>query len=242
MQGLLGHCPEAKTHFPVSDRDPIQHTTRGQSDFPLFEIVRLLHIYCTKVLVAKFYYSTYICHWSVYYPPDQGIVNKSVTKRSGPYFYSKKHLEHFMTKLIEVELKSAGKTESSHNDTTHSEAHSSMGLSGVDCTVLHPRTTGHQSGFGEIFLSYQRRQEANAWPGLPVLASRTLGPIHENSQWKTFSHSRHSTVHCQELQAAVCHRVGGIIMATLRFACTLSSTWRSFVKCLIYFAGNCKEN
>ena len=48
-QGLLGHCPEAKTHFTVSNRDPIQHTTRGQSNFPLFEIVMLLHIYCTSV-------------------------------------------------------------------------------------------------------------------------------------------------------------------------------------------------
>ena len=60
-QSLLGHCPEAKTHFTVSNRDPIQHTMRGQFNFPLFEIVMLLHIYCTKVLVAKFYYSTYIC-------------------------------------------------------------------------------------------------------------------------------------------------------------------------------------
>ena len=31
----------------------------------LVEIVLLLHIYCTKVLVAKLYYSTYICQlWS----------------------------------------------------------------------------------------------------------------------------------------------------------------------------------
>ena len=39
-QGLLGHCPEAKTHFTVYNRDPntlivimtqIQHTTIHQS-------------------------------------------------------------------------------------------------------------------------------------------------------------------------------------------------------------------
>ena len=74
-QGLLGHCPEAKTHFTVSNHDPIQHTMRGQSNFPLFEIVMLLHIYCTKVLVAKFYYSIYI-----YANCDWGIVNRLVTK------------------------------------------------------------------------------------------------------------------------------------------------------------------
>ena len=34
---------------------------------------------------------------------------------------------------------SEGKTKSSHNDSTHSEAHSSLGLSGLDCTVLHPQ-------------------------------------------------------------------------------------------------------
>ena len=62
--GLLGHCPEAKTHFTVSNHDPIQQTTRGQSNFPLFEIVMLLHIHCTKVLVAKFYYNTYMSHFS----------------------------------------------------------------------------------------------------------------------------------------------------------------------------------
>ena len=128
--GLLGHCPEAKTHFTavvdlhskildacppcrskffqfhavfgkiwqncmlvppcrvgtpssgkswihhctVSNRDPIQHTTRGQSNFPLFKIVMLLHIYCTKVLVAN----SITAH--IYANCDRGIVNRSVTK------------------------------------------------------------------------------------------------------------------------------------------------------------------
>ena len=62
-------------------------------------------------------------------------------------------------------------------DSTHYEALSSLRLSGVDC---------HQRGFGEIFLSYWPRQEAKAWPGLPALASPTLDPIHQRSQWKTF--------------------------------------------------------
>ena len=43
----------------------IQHTTIRQSKIPLSKLCLLLHIYCTKVLVAKLYYSTYICQlWS----------------------------------------------------------------------------------------------------------------------------------------------------------------------------------
>ena len=45
----------------------------------------------------------------------------------------------------------------------------------MDCAAP-TETTGHQRGFGEIFLSYWPRQEAKAWPGLPALASPTLDP------------------------------------------------------------------
>ena len=93
-------------------------------------------------------------------------------------------------------------------------------------------------GFGEIiFLSYQPKQEAKAWPWLPALASPTLMvPVHQNSQQKTFPHSRHSTVQRQEPQAAVGYRVGRIIMATFSFAFSWSSTSTSFMmKCLRYF-------
>ena len=34
---------------------------------------------------------------------------------------------------------SEGETKSSHNDSTHSEVHSSLGLSRMDCTVLYPQ-------------------------------------------------------------------------------------------------------
>ena len=34
--GLFGHCPEAKTHVTVLN--PIQDTTRGQSNFPLSKL------------------------------------------------------------------------------------------------------------------------------------------------------------------------------------------------------------
>ena len=132
-----------------------------------------------------------------------------------------------------------GETKSSHNDSTYSVAHSSLGS----------RTIGHQRGFREIiFLSYQPRQKVKAWPGLPALGSPTLmAPIHQNSQRKTLPCSRHSTVHRRESQAAVGHRVGGIIMATLSFAFSWSSTSKSFIlKCLSQFwwtstKENCKS-
>ena len=97
---------------------------------------------------------------------------------------------------------------------------------------------GHQRGFREIiFLSYWPRQEAKAWPGLPALASPTLmASIHQNSQQKTLPCSRCSTVHHQEPQAAVGHRVGGIITATCSLALILNFTSRSFIlKCLSQF-------
>ena len=143
-----------------------------------------------------------------------------------------------------------GETKSSHNESTHSVAHSSLGLSAVDCAAPtglgRSRTTGHQRGFREIiFLSYRPRQEAKAWPGLPALASPTLmAPVHQNSQQKTLPRSRHSTVYRREPQAAVGHRVGGIIMATFSFAFSWSSTSKSFIlKCLSQFCWtSTKEN
>ena len=52
--------------FICSFHKCIQDTTRGQSRFPLSKLWwTLLHIYCTKVLVVKLYYSTYISQlWS----------------------------------------------------------------------------------------------------------------------------------------------------------------------------------
>ena len=140
---------------------------------------------------------------------------------------------------------SEGKTKSSHNYSTHSEAHSSLGLSGVNCTVLHPqRLLVTTAGFIMIFLSYQPRQEAKAWPGLPALASPTLGLIHQSSQQKTFQRSKCKMVHRQEPQAAVGHRVGGIIMATFSFALHfefyLNELHDEVLE--IFFAGNTKEN
>ena len=119
---------------------------------------------------------------------------------------------------------SEGETKSSQNDSTHSEALSSLGL---HC---------HQRGFGEIFFSYWPRQEAKAWPGLPALASPTLGPVHQSSQGKTFPCSKHKMVHCWEPQAAEGHRVGGMISETLSFVFTSNSISKSFMmKCLRYF-------
>ena len=147
--------------------------------------------------------------------------------KSSPYFCSKKYLKHFITKLIAIDLKLQAKLKSFNYDSTHYEALSSLGLWGWDC---------HQRGFGEIFLSYWPRREAKAWPGLPALASPTLGPIHQSSQWKTFPSSKHKMVHCREPQAAEGHGVGGMISETLSFVLTSNSISKSFMmKCLRYF-------
>ena len=77
--GLFGHCPEAKTHVTVSNRDPIQHTTIHQSRIP-----------CSK------FWSCYIfivlnCWWQnsitahIYANYYQGIVTRSVKRRSKGY-------------------------------------------------------------------------------------------------------------------------------------------------------------
>ena len=111
----------------------------------------------------------------------------------------------------------------------HPIAHRGLGRS---------RTTGHQRGFREIiFLIYWPRQEAKAWPRLPALASPTLmASIHQNSQRKTLPHSKHSTVHCQEPQASVGHRVGGMSTTNSTLAFSLSFTSNSFMmKCLRNF-------
>ena len=49
--------------------------------------------------------------------------------KSSPYFYSKKYLKHFITKLIAIDLKLQVKL-SFNYDSTHYEALSSLGLSG----------------------------------------------------------------------------------------------------------------
>ena len=104
----------------------------------------------------------------------------SFVVKSSPYFYSKKYLKHFIMKLLEVELqlKETLKVAIMIPLTLRSTA--AWGSQGglycaVDCAAP-TETTGHQRGFGEIFLSYRPRQEAKAWPGLPALASPTLGP------------------------------------------------------------------
>ena len=155
--------------------------------------------------------------------------------KSSPYFYSKKYLKHFITEFIEVELKVKAKLKVAILIPPTLEALSSLGLSGLDC---------HQRGFGEIFLSYRPRQEAKAWPGLPALASPTLGPVHQSSQQKTFPHSKRKMVHRREPQAAVGHRVGGIIIETFSFACNLRSISNELHDEVleIFFAGDTKEN
>ena len=130
---------------------------------------------------------------------------------------------------------SEGETKSSQNDSTHSEALSSLGLLGVHC---------HQRGFGEIFFSYWPRQEAKAWPGLPALASPTLSPVHQSSQRKTFLHSKRKMIHRWEPQAAKGQGVGGIISETLSFGFTSNSMFKELHDevLVIFFAGNSKEN
>ena len=59
--------------------------------------------------------------------------------KSSPYFYSKKYLKHFITKLIEVELKVKAKLKVAIMIPPTLRTHSSLGLSGVDCTVLYPQ-------------------------------------------------------------------------------------------------------
>ena len=74
-------------------------------------------------------------------------------------------------------------------------------------------------------------------PGLPALASPTLmASIHQNSQRKTLPYSRCRTVHCQEPQAAVGHRVGSMNTANSTPAFSLSFTSNSStMKCLRNF-------
>ena len=152
--------------------------------------------------------------------------------KSSPYFYSKKYLKHFVTKLIEVELKVKAKLKVAimiPPTLRPTAAWSSQGWTVLCCT--HRDYCSPEGVWRDIF-----ELPAKAWPGLPDLASPTLGPVHQSSQWKTFPCSKHKMVHCWEPQAAVGHRVGGIIMATFSFACTLSSTSMSFMmKCLRYF-------
>ena len=144
-------------------------------------------------------------------------------------------------KLLDVELQLMGETKSCHNDFAYSEAHSSLGLLGVDCTVLwtvlHPQRLlvtrgGLERYFWVTGQGRKPRPDLGSWPWPAPL----WAPVHQNSQWKTWPCSRHSTVHRWEPQAAVGHRVGGIIMATLSFAFSLSSTSiRFMMKCLRYF-------
>ena len=169
------------------------------------------------------------------------VARGKLSVKSSPYFYhdqialivffsisSKKCLKHFIMKLLKVKF----------------EIKSKLQVAIIIPPTLSPRglgrsrTTGHQRGFREIiFLNYWPRQEAKAWPGLPALASPTLmASIHQNSQWKTLPCSRRSTVHRQEPQAAVGHRVGGIITATCSLALISNFTSRSFIlQCLRHF-------
>ena len=157
--------------------------------------------------------------------------------KSSPYFYSKKYLKHFITKLIEVELKVKAKLKVAIIIPPTLRPTAAWGSRGWTVLCCSQRDYWSPEGvWREIFLSYWPRQEAKAWPGLPALASPILGPIHQSSQRKTFPHLKHKMVHRREPRAAVGHRVGGIIMATFSFTCTLSSISMSFMmKCLRYF-------
>ena len=74
-----------------------------------------------------------------------------------------------------------------------------------------------------------------AWPPCPG-QPHSGPPFTRTPSRRPSPCSRCSTVHRREPQAAVGHRVGGIIMATFSFAFSWSSTSTSFMmKCLRYF-------
>ena len=142
--------------------------------------------------------------------------------KSSPYFYSKKYLKHFITKLIAIDLKLQVK---------------------LKVSIMIPPTMRPSAAWGSRgwttrggLESYWPRQEAKAWPGLPALASPTLGPFTRAPSRRPSRTRSPKMVHRREPQAAEGHRVGRIIIETLSFACYFKSIAMSFMmKCLRHF-------
>ena len=92
--------------------------------------------------------------------------------KSSPYFYSKKYLKHFITKLIEVELKVKAKLKVAHNYSTHSEAQAAWGSRGWNVLCCTHRDYWSPEGvWRDIFeLPAKAGSQGLAWapcPGQP---------------------------------------------------------------------------
>ena len=184
----------------------------------------LLHIYCTKALVVKLYYNTYICQlWS---GDSKQISDKAIKALN---------LKHFIMKLFKLKVELKAK---------------------LELAIIIPPTLLPTEAWGGVRLLVTRGGlERSFFMLLAKAACPDLGlgllpwpaplwwPVHQNSQRKTQPHSMHSTGHRWEPQAAVGHRVGGIIIANSRFALNLTFNLKSFMmKCLRhFFAGSTKE-
>ena len=96
--------------------------------------------------------------------------------KSSPYFYSKKYLKHFITKLLDVELQLKEKLKVAimiSPTLRPTAAWGSWGWTVLCCGLCctHRDYWSPEGVWRDIF-----ELPAKAWPGLPALASPTLGP------------------------------------------------------------------